>query len=77
MLLVSILLATIFIFAITYGIVAIQKFLLRRTEIGYTIVKILQRFPAIENRDPVKQFVEVYKITTASRNGAKVGFPTP
>ena len=46
------------------------------TEIGYTIVKILQSFPAIENRDPVKQFVEVYKITTASRNGAKVGFPT-
>lgn len=46
------------------------------TEIGYTIVKILQSFPVIENRDPVKQFVEVYRITTASRNGAKVGFPT-
>lgn len=47
------------------------------TEVGYTIVKILQRFPAIENRDPVNQFVEVYKITTTSRNGAKVGFLNP
>ena len=47
------------------------------TEIGYTIVKILQSFPVIENRDPVEQFVEVYRITTGSRNGAKVGFPTP
>lgn len=45
-------------------------------EVGYTIVKILQHFPVIENRDPVNQFVEVYKITTTSRNGAKVGFPT-
>ena len=47
------------------------------TEVGFTIVKILQRFSAIENRDPVKEFVEVYKITTTSKNGAKIGFPTP
>ena len=47
------------------------------TEVGYTIVKILQRFPVIENRDPGNQFLEVYKITTTSRNGAKVGFPAP
>ena len=47
------------------------------TEVAYAIVKILQSFPVIENRDPVLEFVEVYKITTTSRNGAKVGFPTP
>ena len=42
------------------------------TEVGYTIVKILQTFKTIVNRDPVFEFVEVYKITTASKNGAKV-----
>lgn len=46
------------------------------TEVAYTIVKILQSFPVIENRDPVAEFVEVYKITTSSKNGAKVGFPS-
>ncbi len=43
------------------------------TEVGYTVVKILQTFQKIENRDPVLEFVEDYKITTDSRNGAKVG----
>ena len=42
------------------------------TEVAYTIVKILQSFKTIENRDPVLEFVEVYKITTDSGNGAKV-----
>ena len=42
------------------------------TEVGYTIVKILQTFKGIENRDPVKEFIEVYKITTTSKNGGKV-----
>ena len=41
-------------------------------EVAYTIVKILQIFKSIENRDPVFEFVEVYKITTDSGNGAKV-----
>ena len=44
------------------------------TEVGYTIVKILQAFKRIENRDPVMEFVEHYKITTESKNGAKVAF---
>ena len=44
------------------------------TEVAYTIVKILQTFKSIENRDPVLEFVEVYKITTDSGNGAKVAF---
>ena len=42
------------------------------TEVAYTIVRILQTFKGIENRDPVHEFVEVYKITTDSGNGAKV-----
>ncbi len=41
-------------------------------EVSYTIVKILQNFKIIENRDPVLDFVEVYKITTDSGNGARV-----
>lgn len=42
------------------------------TEVAYTIVKILQTFKAVENRDPILDFVELYKITTTSANGAKV-----
>ena len=42
------------------------------TEVGYTIVKMLKAFERIENRDPVEEFVEVYKITTDSKNGTKV-----
>lgn len=46
------------------------------TEISYALVKIVGAFDAIENRDPVMEFVEVYKITTDSGNGAKVAlFP--
>ena len=42
------------------------------TEVAYAIVKIVQAFKSIENRDPVLDFVEVYKITIDSGNGAKV-----
>lgn len=42
------------------------------TEVAYTMVRILQAFKGIVNRDPVLEFVEVYKITTGSGNGAKV-----
>jgi hypothetical protein len=41
-------------------------------EVGYTIVKMLQTFKETENRDPVQEVIQVYKITTTSRNGAKV-----
>lgn len=47
------------------------------TEVAYAIVKIVQSFPVIENRDPVREFMEIYEMTTTSRNGAKVGFPPP
>lgn len=42
------------------------------TETAYATVRIVQTFGAIENRDPVNEFVELYKITTESKNGAKV-----
>lgn len=42
------------------------------TEVAYTMVRILQAFKGIVNWDPVLEFVEVYKITTGSGNGAKV-----
>lgn len=42
------------------------------TEIGYCVVRMVQAFERIENRDPTMEFVEHYKITTESKNGAKV-----
>ena len=41
-------------------------------EVAYTIVRFLQRFKSIENRDPVLEYVEEYRIATESTNGAKV-----
>ena len=43
-------------------------------EVSYAIVRILQTFQGIENRDPIGDFIENYKITTESKNGAKVAF---
>ncbi|KAL8752621.1 MAG: hypothetical protein Q9184_005671 [Pyrenodesmia sp. 2 TL-2023] len=43
-------------------------------EVAYTIVKMLQTFKGIQNRDPVFEIVEVYKLNTDSKNGAKVAF---
>ena len=46
-------------------------------EVSYTLVRLLQAFQRVENRDPVFEFVERYKITTESCNGARVAlFPT-
>ncbi|KAL8900434.1 MAG: hypothetical protein Q9192_001066 [Flavoplaca navasiana] len=42
------------------------------TEIGYCLVRLMRVFERVENRDPVTDFVEHYKITTESKNGAKV-----
>ena len=41
-------------------------------QVSYTVVRLLQVFQDIENRDPVLEFIENYKITTESKNGAKV-----
>lgn len=43
-------------------------------EASYAIVRIVQSFRTIENRDPITDFIESYKITTESQNGAKVAF---
>jgi cytochrome P450 len=42
------------------------------TEMAYTLVRLLREFRAVENRDPVWEYVEVWKMTTESGNGAKV-----
>ena len=42
--------------------------------ISFTMVKFLQKFRRVDNRDPCGQFVEMYKISTESKNGAKVAF---
>lgn len=42
------------------------------TECGYTVARIAQRFRAIENADPFKEYAEDWKLTTRSKNGAKV-----
>ena len=42
------------------------------TEVGYTVVQIIQQFKSIENRDPQLDFVENHKISTERKNGGKV-----
>ncbi len=42
------------------------------TEAGYTIVRLLQHFGLIENRDP-GEWVEGYGLTLCSGEGTKVG----
>ena len=42
------------------------------TEVGYTTARIVRHFQRIENADPILEFVEQWKITTSSKNGAKV-----
>jgi cytochrome P450 len=49
-----------------------QQFAL--AEVGFTIVRFAQTYVSIENKDPVHEFVESYKISTESKNGAKVAF---
>ena len=42
------------------------------TEVSYAVVRIVAQYPRIESADPVLDFVEDWKITTVSANGAKV-----
>ena len=44
------------------------------TQAAYTIVRFLQTFKTLENRDPVWEFIEQYTLSTQSKNGAKVAF---
>ena len=42
----------------------------------YVLVRLVQKFERIENRDPVDEYVELTKMTTESRNGVKIAlFP--
>ncbi|KAF7955261.1 uncharacterized protein EAE97_000520 [Botrytis byssoidea] len=43
------------------------------TQIAIITIRILQKFKAIQNRDPVKEFVDRWRVTTVSKNGALVG----
>ncbi|PQE31186.1 n-alkane-inducible cytochrome P450 protein [Rutstroemia sp. NJR-2017a WRK4] len=43
------------------------------TQIVITTIRILQQFKTIENRDPVEGFIDRWRVTTVSKNGAKVG----
>ncbi|TGO30958.1 hypothetical protein BPAE_0002g00490 [Botrytis paeoniae] len=43
------------------------------TQIAITTIRILQMFKAIQNRDPVKEFVDRWRVTTVSKNGTQVG----
>ena len=42
------------------------------TEVGYAIGRVVERYAQLECRDLVWEFVEEWKITTVSRNGAKM-----
>lgn len=42
------------------------------TEVAYAVGRLAQRYQRVDCRDPVWDFVEEWKITTVSRNGAKV-----
>lgn len=42
------------------------------TEVGYAVGRVVQRYERVECTDPVWDFVEEWKLTTVSRNGAKV-----
>jgi cytochrome P450 len=43
------------------------------TQIAITTIRVLQKFKTIENRDPVEEFIDRWRVTTASKNGAQVG----
>jgi cytochrome P450 len=42
------------------------------TEAAYVVARMVQEFRRMECRDPVKEWVEEFKITASSRNGTKV-----
>jgi cytochrome P450 len=40
--------------------------------VAFTVARLVRAFERIENRDPVLEFVPLYKLVTASQNGVKV-----
>lgn len=46
------------------------------THAVYVLVRLVREFSGIENRDPTREYVELTKMTTESRNGVKIAlFP--
>lgn len=43
------------------------------TQTAYVVVRILQEFREIENRDPEMEYVEKFTFTMESKNGVQVG----
>lgn len=44
-----------------------------QTENAFTLVRLMQRFERLENRDEVSEYVEESRLTKESRNGVLVG----
>ncbi|KAI4252731.1 MAG: hypothetical protein LQ352_004109 [Teloschistes flavicans] len=42
------------------------------TEVAYAVGRVVEKFQLVECRDPVWEFMEEWKLSTVSRNGAKV-----
>ena len=42
-------------------------------QIGMTMVRLAQKYQILENHDPVEEFIDRWRVTTVSKNGAKVG----
>lgn len=42
------------------------------TQLAYVIVRLVQQFETIENRDPVEEFVDEYAFSKKSKNGVKI-----
>lgn len=45
---------------------------LAMNRVAFTVARIVEAFDRIDNRDPVAEFVPLYKLVTASQNGVKV-----
>ena len=43
------------------------------TQTAYVVVRILQEFRGIENRDPEMEYIETFTFTMESKNGVQVG----
>lgn len=41
-------------------------------QVRFTVARIVRKFEGVENRDPVLEFVEQYRITSDSKNGCKI-----
>jgi cytochrome P450 len=43
------------------------------TENAYVLIRLMRKFKALENRDPVLEFVEQNRLTVESRHGVQIG----